>query len=86
MNEQGTRLDQWVATATEIVDLGWGWASFHEQGDAITVTRTCKGCGVSVTSPGHREGEVLRVEPRPFEHGDHCPMLRRIARGEGQAD
>ena len=64
-------------------DIGWGIVTFHKDG---TLTRTCKGCGVSVTSRVTEERSPLnprahKVESKPFQHGPGCPVwdeLRRL--------
>jgi hypothetical protein len=79
-----TRIDQWALLADRpgsAVDLGWGWARVNADD---TVTRTCKGCGSSVTSPIVRQGNTIHVEPQPFEHKDNCPVWADIQRYLGR--
>lgn len=77
---------RWVDTqiAVEVgvqQDIGWGTVVLNEDS---TVTRTCKGCGASVTSRGRRAGHHMWVESKPFKHEDNCPMwpfLSQVKRG-----
>jgi hypothetical protein len=69
---RGRQIHQWVAAPGETVDLGWGTATINADD---TVTRTCKGCGVSLTTPTWREGNVLHVVPNEFHHGDGCAVM-----------
>jgi hypothetical protein len=69
MDTEGRWIDTWVAVEMGVPhDIGWGIVILNAD---RTVTRTCKGCGVSVTS---RILGVTKVEPKPFEHADGCPM------------
>ena len=76
---QGRRLDQYATvSALGRFDLGWATAVY----DGRSVTRTCKGCGVSATSAAYvDDADILQVEPRPLHHADACPELVKIRAG-----
>lgn len=70
----GQRIDHYVlAAAGTTVDLGWGTAVWNAEDR--TVTRTCKGCSVSVTSPVDAHGTVA---PRYVHHHDDCTVVDRL--------
>lgn len=69
----GQRIDSFVVIAVgEPVDLGWGIAELHADG---TLTRTCKGCGVSVTTAVGTSGKVAEAA---IHHGAGCTVLARL--------
>ena len=74
----GKRIDSYtLATVGVPFDLGWGtgvWNADH------TVTRTCKGCGVSVTTPVDDRGEVVAAH---IHHADGCPVITRLGNNQG---
>lgn len=67
---EGKRIDHYFAGAVgEQADLGWGIAVLNAN---ETVTRTCKSCGVSVTTPVSPRGEVARAA---IHHHDGCAFM-----------
>jgi hypothetical protein len=81
MSDEGRRIDSWTQIETGVpVDIGWGVAVLNPDD---TVTRTCKGCAVSVTSPVERHGSVVKVEQRPITHRSNCPVLKRLGNNPG---
>lgn len=52
------------------VDIGWGIAILHAD---QTVTRTCKGCGVSVRTP--YDPITHQVAEAAIIHKRHCPVV-----------
>jgi hypothetical protein len=70
----GKRIDHYVMVPNvgEPVDLGWAIGVLNAD---ETFTRTCKGCGVRVTTAVSKSGEVV---PVPIQHGDDCPMFDRL--------
>lgn len=80
MNE-GRRLDYWVPAEVGVpVDVGWGFIVVNAD---ETVTRTCKGCGASVTSAMQLVGAMYEVEQRPFVHRDGCQVWPRLGNNPG---
>jgi hypothetical protein len=76
MPEDGKRIDSWNAAEVGVpFDLGWGIGVWRADG---MVSRTCKGCGVTVSSPVDAHGEVTRVAIR---HQDGCPVWAAIQAG-----
>lgn len=76
---EGIRVDYIGPFAVEVpVDIGWAVAVMHEND---TVTRTCKGCGVSATSAVDRQtGKVSEVA---ITHRTQCryyDILSRLAK------
>src|SRR5262245_53607888 len=68
----GFRIDNFVGVEVGVpVDVGWGFLVLNAD---ETATRTCKGCGVSVTSRVVA-GEVERVA---FTHADGCVVFKRL--------
>lgn len=75
MTNSGDRrkLDHFFMAEVEVpVDLGWGIAVLHAD---HTVTRTCKGCGVSARTAVDERGAVA---PAPIQHADRCPVFERL--------
>lgn len=70
----GQRIDQYVRVPGVGVKLDMGWAIGVLNADE-TFTRTCKGCGITVTTPVNAAGDV---SPAPIRHKDHCPVLARL--------
>jgi hypothetical protein len=70
---RGKRIDHLGAFAVGVPkDIGWAIVELH---DDHTVSRTCKGCGVSVRSPIRPNG---RVEEAEIHHRDNCAMFDRL--------
>jgi hypothetical protein len=74
MTPNGRRIDHYFAAPAAGVPIDMGWAIGVLNRDD-TFTRTCKGCGVQVTTPVDAAGEVT---PAPIRHHDHCPMYARL--------
>jgi len=72
--EAGRRIDQYVPVPGVGVPLDMGWAIGVLNADE-TFTRTCKGCGITVTSPINASGDVA---PLPINHKDDCPVFNRL--------
>ena len=53
-------------------DIGWAIATVHADG---TVTRTCKGCGLTVVNAIGPGGQVRGV----FHHRAGCSVVERLA-------
>lgn len=70
----GRRIDQYIPVPAVGVPVDMGWAIGVLNADE-TFTRTCKGCGVRVTSPIDAKGDV---RPGPIEHRDNCPVYARL--------
>lgn len=67
---EGKRIDFiGPVTVGEPFDVGWGIAVFNED---HTCTRTCKGCGVRVTTRVQANG---KVEQAGIHHLDNCPVM-----------
>jgi hypothetical protein len=78
MNDKGRRVD-FLGGPFEVgvpVDIGWGVAVLNADD---TVTRTCKGCGVSVTTAVVRsDGHFAKVTEAPIMHRFLCPVGDRL--------
>jgi len=76
----GRRIDQTVTPPVPVTvgvpfDLGWAIGVLHAND---TVTRTCKGCGVSVTTGIVRAGMAAEVAPAEVHHAADCPVEARL--------
>ena len=72
MRDNGAHVAQTVTiTPGEPVDLGWAVGLLVEG----VFTRTCKGCGASVSSPVDDAGNV---RPARVHHDDACPELAKL--------
>jgi len=66
------KTDAYVMFQTEVpTDIGWAMAILH---DDNTVTRTCKGCGVTSRDA---IGPNRRVRAH-FHHRASCPVMDRL--------
>jgi hypothetical protein len=66
------RLDHFGLFQVDVpVDSGWGIAILH---DDHTVSRTCKGCGVSVRTP--IDPTTHKVAEAAIVHKRECRVLR----------
>jgi len=74
--DEGTRIDHYVMHpgVGVPVDIGWGWAVLNAD---QTVTRTCKGCKVSVTTglTVSASGSSARVATAEVHHRPDCPIV-----------
>jgi hypothetical protein len=71
---KGRRIDQYTQVSAVGVPFDLGWAIGVLNADE-TVTRTCKACHASATTPVTPAGEVT---PAPITHEDGCPIYARL--------
>lgn len=79
-DDRTLRIDVFAAaTVDEPFDCGWGVGILHADD---TVTRTCKGCGATVTEQIRREAGTMyaRGGLTPVQHERWCPVMAEMLR------